>query len=105
MNEPYGAAVGERVPDAEWIREAAGRGECILSKDVAVARRPLEAEAIYFSSAKVFVLTSAAITGEQMATRIARHQSGIERWARRVPGSFVCGIYEGGLRRLQLRVP
>lgn len=105
MNERYGSAAGERVPDERWIRESAARGEVILCKDAHVAQRPLEAEAIYYSGARVFVITAADITGTAMVERLVRHQNSIDRWISRVEGPFVCGVYETELRRLRLRAP
>ncbi|WP_375386989.1 hypothetical protein [uncultured Amnibacterium sp.] len=105
MNERYGSATGQRLADADWIRDAAERGEAILCKDKAIAKNPLEAEAVWFSSAKVFAIASARITGEQMIQRVGAHQLTIIRWARKTPGPFVAGIYESGLRRLDLRTP
>lgn len=105
MNERYGSAVGQRLADADWIRDAAERGEAILCKDKAIAKNPLEAEAVWFSSAKVFAIASAHITGEQMIQRVGAHQLLIVRWAQKAPGPFVAGIYERGLRRLELHAP
>ncbi|WP_375405855.1 hypothetical protein [uncultured Amnibacterium sp.] len=96
---------GEKVPDERWIREATGLGEVLLCKDAHVAQRPLEAEAIYYSSARVFVITAADITGAAMVDWLTRHRASIDRWIGRVDGPFVCGIYEGELRRLKLHAP
>ncbi len=104
MNERYGASPGEKIPDERWIREATVLGEVLLCKDARVAQRPLEAEAIYYSSARVFVITAADITGDAMVDRLTRHKAAMERWVQRVSGPFVCGIYENEVRRLTLRV-
>lgn len=105
MNERYGSAAAQRLADADWIRDAAERDEAILCKGMAIARNPLEAEAVWFSNAKVFAIASAQITGEQMIQRVGAHQMAIVRWTKRTSGPFVAGIYEGGLRRLELHLP
>lgn len=105
MNERYGPVPGEKISDEHWIREAADAGEAMLCKDAHVAKRPLEAEAIAFSSGRVFVLSSGTITGPAMADRVVKHSSAIERWIDNVDGPFVCGIYDWGLRRLHLNWP
>ena len=105
MNERYGSAAGQHLSDADWIRDAAGRGEAIFCKDRTIAKNPLEAEAVWFSNAKVFAIASAQITGEQMIQRVGAHQATIVRWAELTPGPFVAGVYEGGLRRIELRLP
>ncbi|HEX4445030.1 MAG TPA: hypothetical protein VHZ81_15775 [Galbitalea sp.] len=65
MDERYGVAASPDVADPDWIRDASGRGEILVSKDRATAKRPLEAEAIYYSSARALVISSGqiALTG------------------------------------------
>lgn len=104
MNERYGASVAQTISDVDWIRDAAARGEAILCKDRAIARVPLEADAIYYSQARVFVVASSQITGAQMLDRLLRNQEAIIRMAAR-EGPYVMGVYEHRISRLRLNSP
>ena len=56
------------TPDDEWLPAAAANGWIILSKDRAIRRRANERQAVTDSAARLFVLTSANMTGEEMAS-------------------------------------
>lgn len=105
MDQRYGPGLSQNVDDVTWIREAAERGECLLTKDAAVARRSAEAQQIVMSSARVFALTSAILTGDEMATLLLRHERAIVRWATRVRAPFVCGIGQHRVGRIRLAWP
>ena len=62
MDERYGATESQLVKDVDWIRAASRAGDVILAKDRAMAKKPLEAEAIYYNEARVFVLSSSRVT-------------------------------------------
>ena len=47
MDERNGVKASQSIDDATWIRDACLQGEVIITKDRAIAKRPLEAEAIY----------------------------------------------------------
>jgi hypothetical protein len=104
MDERYGSARSQDVADVDWIRDAAAQGEVLLSKDRAIARRPLEAEAIYYNEARVFVIASAQITGPEMLSRVIGNASAIERIGGQ-HGPFVFAIYEASVARLRLNYP
>jgi len=104
MDERYGTDASQDVDDVDWIRDASGRGEILLSKDRAIAKRPLEAEAIYYSSARVLVVASANITGPQMLTRLLSNASSIERLCDR-NGPWVFGVYEDRVGAIRLNYP
>lgn len=91
MDERYGTQRSQAVIDVDWIRDATGRGEILLAKDRAIAKKPLEAQAILEVRAKVFVLASAQLTGAQMLDRLLANESAIERAAGQ-PGPFVYGL-------------
>lgn len=105
MDERYGAAASQDVADVDWIREASALGECLLTKDVAIARNPVEAEVIFNCDARVFTVTSARLTGPDMLARLVLHEGTVFRWARRVPPPFVLGLGPTGTARLRLNVP
>lgn len=104
MDERYGAEASQGVADTTWIRDASRAGELVITKDRAIARRPLEAEAIYYSEARVFAIASAQITGPEQLERLLNNRSRIERLSIQ-PGPWVFGVYLDEVRRLRLRYP
>lgn len=103
MAERYGVERSQSVADVEWITEAADRGDVLLANDRAIAKKPLEVEAIRMSSARVFVIASANITGPQMLERLLANESAIERAALR-EGPYVYGVDVATLHRIKLRL-
>jgi hypothetical protein len=101
MDERYGVAASQDVADPDWIRDAASRGEILVSKDRAIARRPLEAEAIHFSSARTLVITSGQITGPEMLRWLLANESNIDSLGPRM-GPWVFGVYRDRIARLHL---
>ena len=67
MDERYGADQSQTIQDAQWIEEATLAGDILLCKDLAITQNPLEAQAIYMTSARVFALSNAGIAGLAMA--------------------------------------
>lgn len=104
MDERYGVAASQDVADTDWIREASGRGEMLLSKDRAIAKRPLEAEAIYYSSARALVITSGQISGPEILRWFLVNAERIELLASR-SGPWVFGVYHNRLSPLRLNYP
>lgn len=105
MDERYGPAESQDVADVDWIRDATGRGECLITKDVAIARNPAEAEIVHYCNARVFAITNARITGPQMVARLVQHEEAIFRWALRTPPPFVLGLGPTGIARVRLHLP
>jgi hypothetical protein len=54
MDERYGADHSQDIQDTQWIEEATLSGDVLLCKDLAVAQNPLEAQAVYMTSAHVY---------------------------------------------------
>lgn len=104
MDERYGTKASQGVADTVWIRDASRAGEVVITKDRAIAKRPLEAEAIYYSEARVFAIASAQITGPEQLERLLNNASRIERLSIQ-PGPWVFGVYADEVRRLRLRYP
>jgi len=105
MDERYGADRSQDVADVDWIREASERGECLLTKDTAIAHHPAEAEMVYQCDARVFTVTNAQITGPEVLARLLLHEATITRWASRTPPPFVLGLGPRGAQRLRLNLP
>ncbi len=60
--ERYPTADAESIPDAHWIREAAARGDIILTRDGNIRRREAELAAIIDAEARCFVLETGNAT-------------------------------------------
>lgn len=101
MDERYGVEASQAVSDADWIRDAAGRDEVLICKDRKVAKRPLEADAIYYSDARVLVLADARVTGHDMLARLVHNEASIQRLCQR-PGPWVYGVYGSRLAGIRL---
>lgn len=102
MDERYGMAKSQLVDDPVWIREASERGEVLITKDRNVAKRPFEAEAISAAEARVLVIPSGNLTGQEALTRLVSNEARIER-AAVDPGPWVLGVYTERLGRIRLR--
>jgi hypothetical protein len=66
MDERYGSGPSQNIADVDWISDASSRGECIVAKDAAIARRSHEAATVAMCDARVFAITNAQITGPSM---------------------------------------
>lgn len=104
MDERYGKKESQSVADTQWIADACSEGEVILTKDRAVAKRSIEAEAIYVNAARVFVIGSANITGRETLARVLQHRARIEALTSE-PGPFVFAIGRDRLDRIRLLRP
>lgn len=102
MRERYGNLTAQRLVDIDWIRDATGEGEVLLTGDKAIAKRPLEARAVIAAGARVFALGSSQITGPQKAERFLTHQRAIFRWVTRDAGPYVVSVTGNGLETLKL---
>ena len=54
MGERYGAGRSQSIQDAQWIEEATLAGDVLLCMDLPIAQNPLEAQAVYMTSAGAF---------------------------------------------------
>lgn len=88
MRERYGARTAQQLADTDWIRDASEEGDILLTGDKAIAKRPVEAEAVVRAGAKVFALGTNMLTGPQKAARFVEHERAIFRRAHSRPGPF-----------------
>ncbi len=105
MDERYGFERSQSIPDVEWIIDATGLGECLLTKDIAIATRAPEARIVVMNDARLFALANARLTGPESLGQFLRNEQAIFRWAARVKPPFAAAIYEHGVRRRTLRYP
>lgn len=104
MDERYGVNASQSIADATWIRDACLQGDVIITKDRAIAKRPLEAEAIFYSEARVLTIASAQITGPEQLARLLDNAPQIERMMPQ-PGPWVLALYADNVRRIRLAYP
>lgn len=105
MDERYGVAASQDIADVDWIRDATEVGDCLLTKDSAMARNPTEAQTIYACDARVFTITNARITGPDLLARLLLHQAAVFRWAHRARPPFVLGLGPTSVARIRLNLP
>lgn len=104
MDERYGVDVSQTITDDEWIRDAATAGELIITKDRAVARRPTEAEAIFYTDARVLVSANVQLTGPDLLERLLGVAREIERLSS-TAGPWVFAVYASRIGRVRLNYP
>lgn len=106
MDERYGKAQSQGIPDTKWIEEATLNGDVILCKDLKIARNPLEAQIVYMTSARVFGLANAQLTGPAMINWYLGREAEIFQMARHTGGPYVAAVHATQrLRRVRLAYP
>jgi hypothetical protein len=106
MDERYGADQSQNIQDTRWIEEATLAGDVLLCKDLAIAQNPLEAQVVYMTSARVFGLSNASITGPMMAQLYMDNEAKIVKAASGAAGPYVMAVNRAyGLRRAKLAYP
>ena len=106
MDERYGADQSQNIQDTQWIEEATLAGDVLLCKDLAIAQNPLEAQVVYMTSARVFGLSNASITGPMMAQWYMDNEARIVNAASGAAGPYVMAVNPAyGLRRAKLAYP
>lgn len=103
MNELYGPQVGQEVKDEEWIADITSRGFIALCADAAIARVPLQAQAIHHHGAQVFALAraNAQLRGADQGTIFLQHQRKIQQFAKR-GGPYACSLGRTTFREMSL---
>jgi hypothetical protein len=77
------------APDTEWVPSVGQRGWIILSKDRHLRSNPLELIALLKSNTHSFLLTSADMTGADMARAFVAALPVIARMADKFPPPFI----------------
>ncbi len=91
------------APDVEWPGEVGERGWVVITKDDAIRRNPLELHALLTGNVRAFILTSANMTGGEMAELLVGHLGRIERLARRRRGPFVALVTRSSVKVVETR--
>lgn len=105
MDERYGFERSQEIADIDWIRESSHRGECILTKDTAIARNPVEARIVHMCNARVVTVTNQRVPAATVLSWLIANETAIGRWALRTLPPFILGVYERRVQRLRLNYP
>ena len=105
MDERYGVERSQLISDVEWIFDATELGECLLTKDIAIATREAEARIVVMNDARLFALANARLSGPESLDRFLGNERAIFRWAAHVRPPFAAAVYEDGVRRRALHLP
>jgi hypothetical protein len=109
MDERYGVQQSQHVSDTQWIEEATANGEVLLTKDLRIAKNPLEAAAVDRVSARAFGLARRDVDGATMVRYFLENEAAIFQMARKASGPYVVSVSDSTgprpLRRLKLNLP
>jgi len=111
MDERHGPQESQRVGDIDirWIEEATENGDVLLSKDLRIAKNPLEAAAVHRVSARAFGLARRDVDAATMTRYFLGNETAIFQMARRASGPYVVSVHDSTvarpLRRLKLNLP
>ena len=86
----------QTTSDVDWLQAEAGKGNLILTKDEAIGRNPLEKAMVKGSGAKVFALSSASMTGPDMATAFVNARHRMKQFAKKHKGPFIAKVDRSG---------
>ena len=90
-----------RIKDEEWLPIAGQFHWIVIMRDKHIRSRTGEREALMSSGVRAFVLSGAGnYTKWQTLELMVRRWGEIERIATEVPGPYICGVTQGGVRRL-----
>ena len=82
--------------DEDWLPEVGQRGWLVLTKDDRIRRRPVEREALMQSGARVFILPSGNMSGDEMASAIVKALPKIRRFVASTPPPFIARVSRVG---------
>ena len=86
--------------DNDWIPIVAKKGWVILTADLKIRYRKLEMLAVEHSKAKLFVLVSGNLSGDEMASAFVKAIKSIKRIAANQKGPFIAKVYKNGSVKL-----
>ena len=99
LRSVYGEAGAQKVADVKWIREAAAKGQLILTKDDGIRRNALEQRAMRRAKAKGCCLPSGHMKTDEMRSRFLDNLNRIIQRGGK-PGPYVYGVYVDHLKLL-----
>jgi predicted nuclease of predicted toxin-antitoxin system len=69
LRDIYGEQRASTIPDHEWIEDGAQAGYILLTKDYAIRRLLMIADALKGTDARLFCLTNAHLSGREISER------------------------------------
>lgn len=96
LRDRYGEQAAQDIPDDQWIKDASGAGEILLTKDYAIRHNPLFQEAMRKVEARGFCLPNGNMTAVEMRWRFLAHLNRIIQRAQQ-RGPYMYGVYHEGL--------
>ncbi|HEY6546729.1 MAG TPA: hypothetical protein VI589_02450 [Vicinamibacteria bacterium] len=91
--------------DEDWLPELGARGWILLTKDDRIRSTTEQREILLAAGVRAFILTSANLTGEQMAAAFTKAALRMQRLVRGEPRSFIAGVSRAGKVTLLIRGP
>lgn len=82
--------------DSVWLEEVGKKGWIVLSKDQSLRHNHIEIVALLKSNTHSFILTSASLTGPEMAAAFTAAVPQMLGVISRVPAPVVCSVSKGG---------
>ncbi len=83
-------------PDAEWLPIVGKQGCVVLTKDTQIRKNQVEIVKLLESGAPCFILTSAEMTGAQMALAFCTALPDIRRFLRKFSPPYVATVTPAG---------
>ncbi len=90
----------QNAEDTAWLPIVAQKGWIIVTNDSKIGNRQLELLAVRNSKAKVFVLVSGQIKGEDMAKIFVEALEPMKKLVAQQPGPFIAKVYKNGTVRI-----
>ena len=87
----------ENADDETWLSEVGKRGWIVLTKDKAIAKKPVELQAVKAANICMFVLSRANMTGEQMANAFVSNRINMGRFIKNHPPPFIARVSTNGV--------
>ncbi len=86
----------QNAEDTAWLPVVAQKGWIIVTNDSKIGNRQLELLAVRNSKARVFVLVSGQIKGEDMASIFVGALDSMKKVVAQHPGPFIAKVYKNG---------
>ncbi len=86
----------QNAPDTDWLSKVGSRNWIVLTKDAMIKSRPNEKAALMRSGVRAFILVSANLTGEEMASIFVKAIPAIKKFIAKYPAPFIAKIKRTG---------
>jgi PIN like domain len=93
------------TPDEEWLPKMGAAGWILLTKDDRIRSKSREREILLSAGVRAFVLSSANLTGDQMAAPFVNAARRMQRVVLGEGRAFIASVSSAGRVKLVLRGP